>query len=738
MGGAKVTLRSGIGGGSGGGAYVVTSRNVYSSATSISQSNYMSYIFSNGSLFVDSLGEAGGNAVLQGFVTKVFQPSKGVETTYLKDANANVFLATEDDFAGGRLTAAKTENPSGHVLAESDYSYDDWGNVAYSKNNIGQQTWLSYANTDSANSFGSLACYTAGFYTNPVSSVIHDRLLGKCDFQNGAGSPQQRSFFSYGGSGNLLETRTSHGGAWLIADYTYDPHGNVASINDADGNVVYYTYSPTYGGAYLTKESRVVGTEVITTLYGYDFSTGFLTSTTNPNGQTTTYAYDAVGRMTVETYPAVNGVSSVMFYSYDDTNGVVAAVDPNLHVVKEYFDGLGRETRLQVFDDKGKDYSDTYYSYNWMDKVSQVTLPSGSVYSYSYDSVGRSLSQTNPDGTSALIVYNNVANSVASIDEDTNEVVAAYDWNGRVTGVTQYPTITNPATTSYVYDASGNLLSTANPDGQVTRYSYDDVNRLTKIVGPDGNSTSYAYDNIGNLISKTTPNGATIRYEYDSGSRLINTAYPDGTGTLYTYDLDGNPLMVSSILSGATTEAFTYDALDRLTSSTTRVAGGSYTTSYAYDQASNLISTTYPDGLVVPMNYDFANRLTSVGTYATSISYHLDNTIQQITFGDKETQSYTYDSRDRATSIADSLHKLVALNLTYAYDAASNVVKLNAEAFGYDGMNRLTSATGGWGTTSYNYDGAGNMLASTTNGATTGYAKCGYYPSPATANNWMA
>ncbi len=42
-------------------------------------------------------------------------------------------------------------------------------------------------------------------------------------------------------------------------------------------------------------------------------------------------------------------------------------------------------------------------------------------------------------------------------------------------------------------------------------------------------------------------------------------------------------------------------------------------------------------------------------------------------------------------------------------------------SFGYDALDRLTSASGGWGTLSYQYDAVGNRLSSTLNGVTTAY-----------------
>ncbi|MGI0091769.1 MAG: RHS repeat-associated core domain-containing protein [Nitrososphaerales archaeon] len=62
------------------------------------------------------------------------------------------------------------------------------------------------------------------------------------------------------------------------------------------------------------------------------------------------------------------------------------------------------------------------------------------------------------------------------------------------------------------------------------------------------------------------------------------------------------------------------------------------------------------------------------------------------------------------------------LDLNYSYDNASNVIGINTQSYSYDWLNRLTSATGGWGTITYGYDGAGNMLNMTQGGTTTTYS----------------
>ena len=80
----------------------------------------------------------------------------------------------------------------------------------------------------------------------------------------------------------------------------------------------------------------------------------------------------------------------------------------------------------------------------------------------------------------------------------------------------------------YTYDAVGNRLTAATPDGTVD-YAYDNANRLVSV-----DSVTYTWDNNGNLLDDEV-NG----YTYDSANRLISVTGPSGT-TTYAYDGLGN------------------------------------------------------------------------------------------------------------------------------------------------------------------------------------------------------
>jgi YD repeat-containing protein len=73
-------------------------------------------------------------------------------------------------------------------------------------------------------------------------------------------------------------------------------------------------------------------------------------------------------------------------------------------------------------------------------------------------------------------------------------------------------------------------------------------------------------------------------------------------------------------------EAYTYDALGRVTAMAKTINGVSYPLGYTYDFASDLTSITYPSGRVVQQTTDTLGRLqqiTSSGVnYVSNLAYN--------------------------------------------------------------------------------------------------------------------
>ncbi len=155
-----------------------------------------------------------------------------------------------------------------------------------------------------------------------------------------------------------------------------------------------------------------------------------------------------------------------------------------------------------------------------------------------------------------------------------------------------------------------------------------------------------------------------------------------------------------------------------------------YVTQYTYDQNGNLKTMTYPSGRVI--TYTISNDkvtavLNNAANLATNISYKPFGGISSLTYGNGIAGTIGYDNQYRVTNITAG----TVMNLSYSqYDANGNITAINNvidptknKTFGYDALDRLTSATasGIWGSLSWTYDGVGNRQTQA-NGGTSTYA----------------
>src|SRR6185437_6411442 len=186
--------------------------------------------------------------------------------------------------------------------------------------------------------------------------------------------------------GNLYQ-QTRNGGdivrGGLTTTWTRDQRGLPTSMTNPDGDVTSYAYdeagqlSVTYGPPVT---AQTYGHAAVTarpeTTTGYD-TFGDNAETQDPDGNLTTYAYDADGQPVSETLPPYTPPGGTPVTAVDttayDANGRVTAVS----------DGLNNTTRFG-YDQLG-------------DKVT-VTAPDGSATTTAYDTVGELLSVTGPTG----------------------------------------------------------------------------------------------------------------------------------------------------------------------------------------------------------------------------------------------------------------------------------------------------------------------------------------------------
>jgi len=250
-------------------------------------------------------------------------------------------------------------------------------------------------------------------------------------------------------------------------------------------------------------------------------------------------------------------------------------------------------------------------------------------------------------------------------------------------------------TTTYTYNAAGQLASVTNPLNQTTSYQYDPQGNLTTIINADNlTAASFTYDSDDRIRTYTDSEGWAVTYDYDAADRITRITYPDGTADVYTYD----KLDLSSY----------QDRLFRMWT-------------YAHDANRRLTAITDPLGQQTLYGYDNDGRLTSFtdpNTNKTQWAYDVEGRLTSKTYPDLSTLAYTYENTtSRLKSVFDALGQTKQYG--YAQDnRLAGITYLNPVnptpnvAFAYDPyFPRRTSMTDGTGTTQYTYVPVGTLGA---------------------------
>jgi len=345
----------------------------------------------------------------------------------------------------------------------------------------------------------------------------------------------------------------------------------------------------------------------------------------------------------------------------------------------------------------------TAYGYDGQGNVITVTDANGHATSYEYDQRGRLVRQEDPAGGVRTFAYDASGNRTAIGDELDHVTSFEYDEVNRLLS------ITNPmgASTSHTYDAASNLLSTTDPLDRTTSFTYDELDRLTSTTDPQGSVTTFEYDAVGNRTSVTDPLAQTSTFAYDALDRVIRETDALGHSKTYAYDAVGN--LTGTIDRNDRKIEYEYDLLDRLTAE--RWFDGDAlvrTIESTYGAAGNLLTISDPDSAYA-FTYDALNRLTSSDNAGTpnvphvTLSYVYDAVGNRLTAGDQFGINVTseYDPRNLLIARTWEGPDIDSARVEFQYDAARQLTE----------MSRFADATGDSfiGRSTYQYDAAGRL-----------------------------
>jgi RHS repeat-associated protein len=727
-------------------------------------------------------GDDGGTYVIT--VSYVDQP--GALASTMSDSMGRKVVREFNDL--GRLIRQRSLVKAG-TEAVVELSYDRWGNVTGMINpNAGQEDAgpdSEYTTRYGYDALGRLEKieypYKGSGAGNPSKVMAFDygeNLLTITDEEGNRTTEKQDL------QGNVLERTQSLETGNVTTEFWYDglgqeiarrgpvPGAVVSTVYDSLGRVISVRQPETE--VYESGSSQAVRPAVG---YGYD-RVGRQTEQWSdaPGGSVrgVITSYDGLGRKSMVEYARAAGagdepeILAGEAYFYDAADNVLRSVDanglerryeytPRNHVSRE-IDPEGGETCYTYYaDGQVKSATDprgesgnypemdftVEYEYDLLNRLVRAELPPKQQtgprldVQFSYDLLGNlrqkvgvdglvtryeytprrwlSLQQITGDGKSYLSEYryDRCGNVRESIDARGFSTVMKYDALGRMV----YKKSPEGNITRYGYNEAGKVdRQQWTKDGQelVVRSEYDPFGRMLVRYRPLPASlsasqatveSSYGYDRLGNMSYSRDALGNERRYEYDELNRLIEEVSADGFRSTYAYDAGGR--MTESVDPRETVSVYQYNGRGELTSRSLSGAGGERTViSYGYDEAGSL-KWASDDGVVTayngydagdPASYrpDVYGRVTGVRTsiggrnFNVGYGYDLGDRISRVSYPDGQDVSYRYNLLGELEDVAGYLSE------SPEYDEGGLLTEITAAngvrmSLGYDEDGRMRS-----------------------------------------------
>ncbi|WP_291861677.1 FG-GAP-like repeat-containing protein [Marinilabilia sp.] len=425
------------------------------------------------------------NSVTNAFYKVIYSETGSPDVVNYYNIRGQVLLTQTTDNQGRTKNILRTYDAKGRISSESlPYFNAQIGSKSFSYDGFNRIETVSLPNGRGSISYS---------YFNLVTTVTNPEGWEKTTL-DAAGQLEQTEtsagivnydYFSNG----LLKSQTSGG---HVVSYQYDVQGNVETMTDSDIGI-----SQASNNAY-----------------------GEIISSTDPNGNTYSFTYDNLGRISTRT---LSGGSESTSWEYDPSGhlGVLSKVKVNGLIQESYgYDSYHRVnslTKTVRFGGVVKNYN---YQMNYTpgNKLSTLTYPGGYRLTYTYDTHGYLASINDNKGKFSWSnpEFNELGQPVSYSYGNGATTSFSYDSRYRLDQVSASTSSTTLMNMDYDFDIKGNLTKRKDLlNNQEEVFTYDAQNRLsTSTIGAD---ISY---NSANQISTKSDIG-TYQYGHSSKPNAI-------------------------------------------------------------------------------------------------------------------------------------------------------------------------------------------------------------------------
>lgn len=508
------------------------------------------------------------------------------------------------------------------------------------------------------------------------------------------------------------------------ASYSYHGDGSLKTRADGAGHTT--TYSDYKRGLpqRVDYPGGIFETAVVS-------NTGHITSVKGAAGYTTSYGYDAMGRLSSITPPTGFTPTQITFeivpgveYGIPAGHWRQTVSQGNARTIT-YFDALWRPVMVRTFDAtstateaatrkvtvKGYDAAGRLAFESYPQRKAD-TYPATGVDRYDitspgtrtqYDALGR-ITQVQADSEIGILTTTTsylsgfktqttnprgktTTQSHWALDDPAQAQIAGI---AAPEGVSVSITRDNFGKPTAITRAGTSINTNAGYTSSVTRrYVYDAGQRLCKTIEPEVGATVQDYDAAGNVkwkapgqvLSSTTAceqtsvaTAAKISYGYDNLNRLKTVGYGDNSpGITNTYTPDG---LLETTTSNGSTWTYGYNALRQIATETLSYAGQSYGINWGYNTQGHVSTLTYPNGSTVSYSPNALGEASTVSGYASSISYHPNGAVNAYQLANGIAHELTQNVRGLPWVNSDVNTAGMVLKDEYSYDANGNITAI--------------------------------------------------------------
>lgn len=564
---------------------------------------------------------------------------------------------------------------------------------------------------------------------------ITDSTLGEAWFVVDDSEPV---IYTFDATGKHLYTRHSLTNSQLYK-FNYNANNHLVSIVDSFNNkttIVRNTLgaitgirSPYNQLTKITRNtdgwiSRITNPNNEAFAMSYQDSKGLLASFTKPGGQIATFAYDANGRLVMDSNSAGNSLSLASTgegSSYQEITTTTAEGRTSTVISTSYeaFTPPGEKVKFQFNSDSTNEAGF---------KTTTALIPEQG-FSFNYPGFSYSEAYTpDPRFGSALSVIDkiniqgfsvaNIAFTRSAVNNSPAPTLFNYDTlttsadvNGKIsqsvfTRASGATVMTSPQnrTNKTVTDKYGRLMSATFATLAPIQFGYDTRGRLTSIKQSTRTST-ISYDANGWVSSITNPLGQINAFTTDLAGRVTGMTLPDGRVINFGYDLNGNLNKVIPPTRPA--HQLDHNGFDLLSTYTPPLLPtvANEATQYTYNNDRQLTKITRPNGQSAQFNYSPSNsNLASITTPTGTFSYDHDVTrgkIFKTTAPNGLSNNLTWAGNLLTVEEIRNTAEIALGSVSFTYDNDFKVInttvkdvnsKTSAIAFTYDLDNLLTKA----------------------------------------------